>query len=319
MNKKLVVIGGGHGLATMLRGIKQLDDLDISAIVTVADSGGSTGRIRKYYDIPAMGDLRNVLVAFACDETILKELLDYRFKGELEEDLLGHNLGNLILTALSDKYGGLHEGIKVLSDFLKVKGKIIPASNQNIDLFAKMDDGTIVKGESNIPNRNNRIKKVFYQEKVLANKEAVKAIDEADYIIYGIGSLFTSVLPIVIIDEIKKALKNSKAKKIYFCNNMTQPGETEGYNLEAHVDALIRTGVKVDCVIKAKDDIPTNLTTKYLKEGSFPVTVSRAIHDYKIYQYELLTFNDDYIRHDPQKIKDCIKEVLEDINNVIYK
>ena len=319
MNKKLVVIGGGHGLATMLRGIKQLDDLDISAIVTVADSGGSTGRIRKYYDIPAMGDLRNVLVAFACDETILKELLDYRFKGELEEDLLGHNLGNLILTALSDKYGGLHEGIKVLSDFLKVKGKIIPASNQNIDLFAKMDDGTIVKGESNIPNRNNRIKKVFYQEKVLANKEAVKAIDEADYIIYGIGSLFTSVLPIVIIDEIKKALKNSKAKKIYFCNNMTQPGETEGYNLEAHVDALIRTGVKVDCVIKAKDDIPTNLTTKYLKEGSFPVTVSRAIHDYQIYQYELLTFNDDYIRHDPQKIKDCIKEVLEDINNVIYK
>ncbi len=312
-NKKLVCIGGGHGLSTILRGIKNIDNLDISAIVTVADSGGSTGRIRKYYDIPAMGDIRNVLVAFAEQEPVLQELMDYRFKGEGEEDVLGHNLGNLILTALADNYGSLHAGISILSDILKVRGRIIPASNENITLFAKMEDDTIVMGESNIPHRDNRIKQVFYQHDVKATVEAITAINEADYILYGIGSVYTSILPIIIINEIKEAIKNSKAKKIYFCNTMTQPGETEGYNLENHVNAIIRHGSEVDYVLKANDEIPIHLLERYKFEGSEAVNVEQENHRYKIMDFDLLCFKEDLIRHDPAKIKICIENVLKEL------
>lgn len=218
---KVVVIGGGHGQSVILRGIKFIQDIQISAIVTVADDGGSTGRLRRQFHIPAMGDIRAVLIALAESETLLKNLMEYRFEGDPDPDqedqgVMGHNLGNLILTALTQSCGSFLESIGILSKILNVRGDIIPATTQVITLFARMADGTIVRGESNIPNMNNRIDTVFYQETVKASEKAVRAIREADVIIYGIGSIFTSILPNLIIPEIAEAIR-SRTLTAYIC------------------------------------------------------------------------------------------------------
>lgn len=215
-NKKIVVIGGGHGQSTILRGLKTIHDIDLTAIVTVADDGGSTGRLRRQFHIPAMGDIRNVLLALAESETLLNDLMEYRFE-ETEEDseIGGHNLGNLILTAMTQRCGSFMESIATLSKVLRVKGDIVPSTSQVITLYAEMEDGTIVRGESNIPNINNHISKVFYEETVHATKESIEAILNADLIIFGIGSVYTSILPNTIIPEIKDALNQTKALKCY--------------------------------------------------------------------------------------------------------
>ena len=201
--KNVVIIGGGHGQSAICRGIKNIENLKISAIVTVADDGGSTGRLRKRFHIPAMGDIRNVMIALAESESLMGNLMDYRFEdtdGD-ESDVGGHNLGNLILTALTQQCGSFMEAVQTIGKVLNVKGNIIPATTQVITLYAMMDDGVIVKGEANIPARHNRIRKVFYQEPVHAVPEAVAALKNADLIIYGIGSVYTSILPNIIIDE----------------------------------------------------------------------------------------------------------------------
>lgn len=310
-NKKVVIIGGGHGTSTILRGIKHIEELDISAIITVADDGGSTGRLRQYYDIPAMGDIRNVLISLADKETLIEGLMNFRFEGNDEEDIVGHNLGNLILTALTETTGSFLEAITTLSNVLNVKGEIIPSSLDLITLFAKMEDDTIVRGETNIPNKNNRIKKVYYNDPVKANKHAIDAINNADYIIYGIGSIYTSILANVIIDEIKDAINTSNAPKIYFSNVMTQPGETDDYSLEEHVQALLTHGAQVDYVVRHNDSIPNKLLNKYLELNSKEVIIRQDKHKYKILEYPLLDINNDYIRHDPNKIKECLINIFK--------
>ncbi len=311
--KKVVVIGGGHGQSAILRGIKNIENIEITTIVTVADDGGSTGRLRKHFHIPAMGDIRNVLISLAESESLLSTLMEYRFESDEEEDsdVLGHNLGNLILTAMTQASGNFIESIATLSKVLNVKGKIIPASSEVITLYAKMDDGTIVRGESNIPNINNRIQEVFYTEEVTAMPSAVEAILEADVIIFGIGSIYTSILPNLIIPKIKEALNNSKARKIYFCNAMTQPGETDGYTMEDHVDAIIKHGAQIDVVLFAKNVIPPQSIDKYALEGSIPVRIKDQEHSYQIAQYDLLDFEDYLIRHNSYKIQLCIEDVLK--------
>ncbi|MPM86216.1 Gluconeogenesis factor [bioreactor metagenome] len=174
-----------------------------------------------------------------------------------------------------------------------------------------MEDGTIVKGETNIPKIENRIRKVFYQEKVRASEKAVQAILDADLIIYGIGSVYTSILPNVIIPEIKDALKESKAKKIYMCNAMTQPGETTSYAMEDHVDALLDHGATIDEVVIAKDKIPSKILNLYEEEGSVPVLSVRDTHSYKIREAELLDFTKNLVRHDSMKIKQLVEELLK--------
>ncbi|MEF9892914.1 gluconeogenesis factor YvcK family protein [Anaerorhabdus sp.] len=316
VNKKVVVLGGGHGQSAILRGIKHIPDIDITAVVTVADDGGSTGRLRQFFNIPAMGDIRGVLIALAESETLLGTLMDYRFETSVdidnpEQDVLGHNLGNLILVALTESCGNFVEGIEILSKVLNVKGNIVPSTSQVITLFAIMEDGTIVKGETNIPKIENRIRKVFYQEKVRASEKAVQAILDADLIIYGIGSVYTSILPNVIIPEIKDALKESKAKKIYMCNAMTQPGETTSYAMEDHVDALLDHGATIDEVVIAKDKIPSKILNLYEEEGSVPVLSVRDTHSYKIREAELLDFTKNLVRHDSMKIKQLVEELLK--------
>lgn len=319
-NKKVVVIGGGHGQSTILRGIKYIEDIDITAIVTVADDGGSTGRLRQFFNIPAMGDIRGVLISLAESETLLGTLMDYRFVSTDEnvnsqQDVLGHNLGNLILVALTQSSGSFVESVEILSKVLNVRGDIVPSTSQVITLFAMMEDGTIVRGEDNIPKINNRIKRVFYQDEVRASEKAIHAIMDADLVIYGIGSVYTSILPNIIIPEIKEALQQSKGEKVYICNAMTQPGETTNYEVEDHVDALIDHGAPVDKVVVYRDVIPEHIIQRYKKENSTPVEVVRERHSYKIVEANLLDFTNDLVRHDSMKIKSVVEDLLKDVEN----
>lgn len=313
--KRIVVIGGGHGQAQICRGIKSIPNTHISAIVTVADDGGSTGRLRRQFNIPAMGDIRNVMIALASQETLFSSLMDYRFDDPSgkEKDVAGHNLGNLILTALTDQSGSFFEAVKMLDDVLNVKGEIIPATTQVITLFARMHDGVIVKGEENIPHLDNKITRVFYEEEVHATPDAIRAITEADLIIYGIGSVYTSILPNVIIPEISNALQDTRARKVYFCNAMTQPGETDGYSVEDHVRALIQHGAMVDEVLVASDALPLENVERYKAQGSTPVFLSQDEHEYTVLRKELLTFENGQIKHDAQKIHTAVTELLEDL------
>lgn len=310
--KKIVVIGGGTGLSVMLRGLKQLNNIHLTAIVTVADDGGSTGRIRRQFHIPAMGDVRNVMCAMAEEETMFTELMNFRFDGD-ESDVGGHNLGNLILTAMTQTTGNFMEAIRAFSKFLNVKGKIVPSTLEVITLYAMMEDGTIVRGESNIPYFNNRIEKVFYQQPVCATKEALQAIREADIILYGIGSLFTSILPNLIVDGIVDELKQNNAKKIYFCNAMTQPGETDNFTLEDHVKTIQKHAFMdaVDIVVTHSNKINKQLLKKYQEMGSHVVRVCESTHSYQVLYRDVLSFENDYIRHDSNKIRDIVQELMK--------
>ena len=307
--KKIVAIGGGHGLSTILTGIRSIPDIDISAIVTVADDGGSTGRLRKRYTIPAMGDVRNVLLALSDSEPLLHELMNYRFEGEDNMDIAGHSLGNLILTALTNMTGSFNEAIRITSDMLKVNGKIIPSTLQNITLYALMDDDTIVKGEANIPSLTHNIEKVFYQQDVHANDKAVKAIEEADLIIYGIGSLYTSILPNTIIKGINDALHNSKAQKVYFANCMSQSNETYNYDLLDHLKAFEAHHTDVDLVVMHNDIIPEDILYRYSCQNSIEI-IDHGDCSIPVKKYSLLKFDNNLVRHDPEKVKKVIEDLL---------
>lgn len=307
--KNVVAIGGGHGLSAILKGIKQIDDINISAIVTVADDGGSTGRLRQRYTIPAMGDIRTVMLALAETEPIMHDLMNYRFAGEDDMDISGHSLGNLILTALTNMSGSFDQAIKTASEMMKVNGKIIPSTLQSVTLSAKMEDGTIVKGEKNIPSDNQYIESVFYESEVKANPEAIKAIENADLIIYGIGSLYTSILPSTIISGISEALKNSKAKKVYFANCMTQANETYNYDLKDHIDALIKHSTPVDIAIVHNNVIPEEIVKRYLLRDCIEVK-NNGNCNVEIKSYDLLNFDKGLVRHDSNKIRKAIEEIL---------
>ena len=307
--KNVVVIGGGHGQSTILKGIKDLKDVNISTIVTVADDGGSTGRLRAMYDVPAMGDIRNVLVALSKSDNFLTSLMDFRFSGEEETDVVGHNLGNLILTALTQMRGSFVNAIEETSTLMEVKGEVVPSSLEVISLYAIMDDDTIVKGEANIPSFNHHIKKVFYDHEVKAYDKAIQRILEADLIIYGIGSVYTSILPNIIIPDIQKALKETRATKVYFANCMTQNNETFDYDLKDHIDALESHGAIIDLVVKHKEVIPFYILSRYLKQNSVEV-LDKGV-DKKVLSYDLLDFSKGLVRHDSEKIKKVVEELLE--------
>jgi uncharacterized cofD-like protein len=180
-----------------------------------------------------------------------------------------------------------------------------------ITLFAEMMDGTIVRGESNIPKNGNRINRVFYQEKVRASRQAIEAIKSADLVIYGVGSLYTSICPNLIIEDIAHALKVTKAKKIYVCNAMTQPGETDFYSMEEHVDAIVRhSGSEVDLIIKANDSLPPDIIERYWEMGSLAVEMVETEHAYPVLLSSLLDFTDGLVRHDPLKVKELIESIL---------
>ena len=235
--------------------------------------------------------------------------MNYRFEGEDNMDIAGHSLGNLILTALTNMTGSFSEAIRITSDLLKVRGKIIPSTLQNVTLFARMDDDTIVKGEANIPSLIHNIEQVFYEEDVKATDEAIEAINNADLIVYGIGSLYTSILPNTIIPDINNALNASKAEKIYIANCMTQSNETYDYDLKAHIDAFRKHNTTVDKVIMHSDTIPEDILHLYYRQNSIEV-VDNGDCGVEVLKFPLLKFDHNLVRHDPSKIKIALESII---------
>ena len=232
---KIAVIGGGTGLSSLLRGLRKYP-IDITAIVTVADDGGSSGSLRDTQRIPPPGDIRNVLVALSEAEPLVHELFQYRFEGG--NGLAGHPTGNLLLAAMTNITGNFATAVQSLSQVLNVRGKILPVCNQALCLCAEYEDGCTATGESNIPNLNKKIKRVFYEEACPALGEAIKAVKDADLVILAPGSLYTSIIPNLLFNEMKTAIKETKARFVYCCNIMSQPGETTAFTVSEHVKSI---------------------------------------------------------------------------------
>lgn len=234
---KVVVIGGGTGLSSALRGLKDFTS-NLTAIVTVADDGGSSGRLRREMGVLPPGDFRNCIVALADSEPLMENLFQHRFNHG--SALEGHSFGNLFIVAMSEVTGNFERALQESSRVLAVRGRVLPSTIENVTLIAEMDDDETVHGESNITASGRRIKRVYLQPNPTAYPEAIKAIRDADLILVGPGSLYTSVLPNLLARGMFEALMDSRALKVYVCNVATQPGETDGYDVCDHVDALIR-------------------------------------------------------------------------------
>jgi uncharacterized cofD-like protein len=268
---KIVAVGGGTGLSMLLKGIKHITN-NITAVVTVGDDGGSSGRLREEMGVLPPGDIRNCIAALADDEDLVTKLFQYRFKSG--EGLEGHSFGNLFLTALCSITGDMVRAVKESSNVLSIRGRVLPSTLDDMKLVAEMEDGRIIHGESNIPEAHGRIKRLFTEpQDCKALDDVIDAIKDADLIILGPGSLYTSVIPNLLIKEIAQEIAKSHAKKIYVCNIMTQPGETDGYCVSDHVNALMKHAESrniIDTVL-VNDFLPTNLAQKYQMSGSYPV------------------------------------------------
>ena len=268
---KVVAIGGGTGLSMLIRGIKKYTS-NVTAIVTVGDDGGSSGRLRNEMGILPPGDIRNCIAALGDDEDLITELFQYRFK--TGEGLEGHSFGNLFLTALCSITGNMVKAIKESANVLNIRGVVLPATLDDMKLGAEFEDGRIVHGESSIPEAQGQIKQLFTEPaNCEALPEAIAAIGEADLIILGPGSLYTSVIPNLLVHGIVDALLKSKARKIYVCNIMTQPGETTDYTVASHVNALFKHagGKKIVDAVLVNNRLPDNISDGYAKSGSIPV------------------------------------------------
>lgn len=304
MKKKVVVLGGGNGMSTLLRGLKQFP-LDLTAIVSVCDDGKSTGILRKEFNTPAVGDIRRVLISLSETEPLFEKMLNYRF--ETESYLNGHAVGNFLLQAMQDITGSMSEGIKALGKVLNLKGKVIPLTeNGDITLVAEMIDGKIVEGEHHITEENSVIKKVYYKKEPEITKDALKALKEADLIILSVGSLYTSIIPNIIPKEIKEELKNSKAKIMYICNIMTQPGETDNYKVSDHINKLNEYlgERKVDIVVANDGEIKQDIIDKYKSlEQKDPVILDKEnLKNIEIISENLTAIEDGSLRHDTLKL-----------------
>ena len=308
----ITVVGGGHGLSVLLRGIKQATS-NVTAVVTVADDGGSSGRLRQDLGMIPPGDLRNCLVALADTEPLMEKLFQHRFEGSSE--LSGHSFGNLFIAAMTQVTGDVETALKESSKVLAVKGQVLPASKEFVRLDAIMEDGTVVCGESPIPEAHQRIHRVkLYPEHAEAVQSSLDAIRNAEAIVLGPGSLYTSVIPNLLVEGIGDAICRSKAVKIYICNVMTQPGETDGYTASMHVKAIMDHAGRnaVDYVIVNSTPVPEDLKQKYAETGAYPVVVDDdALNQLGvgIIKADLIT-SKDAIHHDPKKLCDSVMRVV---------
>ena len=268
---KIVAIGGGTGLSMLLRGIKNITN-NVTAVVTVGDDGGSSGRLREEMGVLPPGDIRNCIAALADDEDLVTKLFQYRFK--MGEGLEGHSFGNLFLTALCSITGDMVRAVKESSNVLSIRGRVLPSTLDDMKLVAELEDGRIIHGESNIPEAHGKIKRLFTDpQNCRALADVISAIRDAELIILGPGSLYTSVIPNLLIDEISHEIAKSNAKKIYVCNIMTQPGETDNYSVCDHINAIVKHAGsrKVIDAVLVNDFMPSNLAKKYQIAGSYPV------------------------------------------------
>ncbi|MEI3530607.1 MAG: uridine diphosphate-N-acetylglucosamine-binding protein YvcK [Bacilli bacterium] len=309
MNKKVVILGGGTGLSTLLRGLKKFP-LDITAIVSVCDDGRSTGRLREEFNVPAVGDIRKVLVSLSETEPLIEKLLNYRFN--TTSDLNGHTVGNLLLTALSDISGNISDGIETLGKVFNLKGKVLPLTEDYVTLMGKMEDDSIIQGEHNITEVPKKIIDVFYKETPTINPKAIQAIQEADLIILSMGSIFTSIIPNLICPEIIEAIDNSKASIMYTCNMMTQPGETDNFKASDHIKLLNNYlgKRKIDVIISNNGPISKSYRDKYatLEQKEAVIFDKRELQKLglKVIASNFVIVEDDVLRHNSIKLSSYI-------------
>lgn len=270
---KIVAIGGGTGLSMLLRGIKKITN-NITAVVTVGDDGGSSGRLREEMGVLPPGDIRNCIAALADDEDLITKLFQYRF--DMGKGLKGHSFGNLFLTALCSITGNMVRAVRESSNVLSIRGRVLPATLDDMKLAAEMEDGRVIHGESSIPEAHGKIKRLFTEPSdCKALPEVLNAIKDADLIIMGPGSLYTSVIPNLLVKEIAQAVAKAKAKKIYVCNIMTQPGETDNYSVSSHVNAILTHAGSPDVMdaVLVNNSIPKNISPAYAEHNSYPVVL----------------------------------------------
>ena len=276
---RIVSIGGGTGLSSLHHGLKDYvcppgtksPEIVVTAVVTVTDDGGSSGRLRRDFDVLPPGDIRNCMVALSEDGALLSRLFQYRF--ESGRGLKGHSFGNLFLTALAHITGDFSEAVKQSSEVLKISGKIYPSTSANVRLEALLEDGTLVRGETKISQSRRRIEEIRLQPRCRPVPDAIKAIAEADLITFGPGSLFTSVIPNLLVAGIPRAIRESKAAKAYFVNLMWQPGETVSFSGSDHIEAIHKhaRGPLIDYAVLNTSPIRAALKKRYAREQMQPV------------------------------------------------
>ena len=319
---KVVTIGGGTGLSVLLRGLKKYP-LEITAVVTVADDGGSSGKIRSDMNIPSPGDIRNVIAALSDVEPYLEKMFQYRFdSGEVK----GHPVGNLMIAAMTDIHGDFSTAVKVMSRILNVRGTVLPTTNDIATLNAVLSDGEIIRGESSITKAGGVIDHVYITpSRVKPNEDVLKAMEEADYIIMGPGSLYTSIIPNLVISKVSEKIRESNAKKIYVCNVMTQHGETDNYTVSDHIVAInkhVEANI-FDLVIANSREFDDSILSKYHKEKQEPVKIDQEkIEELGI---KLIKNNDvgivdnNTIRHNAEKVSELIYDyIIDDKPTMIY-
>ncbi len=314
---RVVAIGGGTGLSVLLRGLKQYTS-NITAIVTVADDGGSSGRLRQEMGVLPPGDIRNCLVALADAEPMMQSLFQYRFKGGRLE---GHSFGNLFIAAMSELTGDFEEAVRASSKVLAIRGRVLPSTLAKVTLNAEFEDGTVIRGETNISKSFKRIKRVFLKpedhegEVIEAVPEAVEAIGSADLVILGPGSLYTSVVPNLAVSGLAEAVRNTPARVVYIVNVMTQPGETDGLDAADHVRAVLsQLGPgAVDSVVVAGDSIPQARLRAYAELGAHPVTAApKSLEELpvKTVRAQVIAATG-LIRHDPDRLAKAVLRLAE--------
>ena len=314
MHKKVTILGGGTGMSYLLRGLKEFP-VDITAIITVSDNGASTGKLRKEFNTPAVGDVRKVITNLSGIDEPIKKMMEYRFK--TSSDLNGHAVGNLILTSMLEITGSLKESIACLSKLLDVKHKVLPISeDSNLTLMGLDKDGNIIEGEEQITKAHRKFEKIYYKEEPKVIDEVLDYIKEADLIIFSMGSLYTSILPNIICKQVKEALNKATAPIMYLCNAVTQPGETDGYTVGDHVELLNKylDYKKIDVVIASNTKIDKKIAEKYeSKEQKDPVKLDYGKLDkigVELIEEDLIVVEDNVLRHDSMKLSSLIFSYL---------
>jgi uncharacterized cofD-like protein len=308
---KIVVLGGGTGMPVVLSALKT-ETMDLTAIVTMSDDGGSSGRLSENLGVPPPGDIRNCLAALAQDKALMTRLLQYRFPGQGE--LGGHSLGNLILTALSDLAGGLDRAVVLASHVLAIRGRVLPVTLERVRLKAELIDGKYVMGESNISRSRVRIKRVMLvSENIPEPAPGVgEAIRQADAVILGPGSLFTSLIPTLLVPGVAEAIRQTPAVKIYIANLMTQPGETDHFNLEDHLRTIEEHAGQTlfNNVLVNSERPPQSVVERYAQSGAEPIVDAPiTLRGYRLHAASLISA-DAQLRHDPNKLLAALQGLL---------
>lgn len=315
MYKKVLVMGGGTGISFLLKGLKDFP-VDITAVITVSDNGRSTGRLREEFHTPAVGDIRKVITNLSQIDDPIKKMMSYRFN--TSSDLDGHAVGNLILTAMLDITGSLKDSVAYLSKLLDVRHTVLPISeDSDLTLMGLDKEGNVIEGEEQITAAHHQFEKIYYKHEPKVLKEVLEAIKEADLIVFSMGSLYTSILPNIICEQVKKALDKSSAPIMYTCNIVTQPGETDNFTVGDHVELLNKylKNRKVDVVIANGKKISQDMAKRYAsQEQKDPVLVDKDKLDKlgaELIEEDLVTIDtDNTLKHDSLKLSSLIFSYL---------